>query len=236
MPFWSSPRRLRPELMDDPALPREQHERALAGLGRINWLSRSDAILWPAVARHARAVAPRALRVVDVASGGGDILFALERRARRAGLAIEGVGVDASPVAVEYATAAARRTGSAVQFQTADALAGPPLPGADVVCSSLFLHHLTEDAGRALLQRMGEAATRCALVNDLSRGWLGYLTAWIVTRVVTRSPVVHYDGPVSVAGAFTPAEALALARSAGWTEATVVRRWPFRFLLSWERS
>src|SRR5262245_4264942 len=106
MPFWLSPRRLQPELMDDPALPREQHERALADLGRLNRLSRSDAILWPTLERHARAVAPRPLRVVDVASGGGDILFALEGRARRAGLAIEGIGVDVSPVAVEYATSA----------------------------------------------------------------------------------------------------------------------------------
>jgi SAM-dependent methyltransferase len=235
MSFWFSQRYLRPERMDDPTLPREQHELALAGLTRINWLSRSDAILWPTIQLHARAIAPRSLRVLDVASGAGDVLFRLEQRARHAGLTIEWTGLDGSAVAVEHALAEGVRRKSAVRFQTADALTGPPLPAADVVCSSLFLHHLDEDGARVLLRRMGEAAARCALVNDLRRGWLGYWTAWVITRLVTRSAVVHYDGPVSVAGAFTPAEALALAVSAGWVGATVAWRWPFRYLLSWER-
>lgn len=236
MSWWLRERVLRPEKMDDPALPRAQHDQALAGLARINWLSRSDAILWPALLSHARAVAPRPLRVLDVASGAGDNLFRLERRAKNAKIAIAWTGLDGSPVAVEHAQQEALRLGSSVRFVVGDALAGPALPEADVVCSSLFLHHLDEAAAHALLSRMRAAATRCALVSDLRRSWLGYWLAWLVTRVVTRSPVVHYDGPVSVAGAFTLAEALALAEAAGWTSATVSRRWPFRYLLRWDAA
>ena len=64
---------------------------------------------------------------------------------------------------------------------------------------------------------------------------LGYALAWLVTRLLSRSPIVHTDGPLSVAGAFTMAEARALAERAGLSGAQVGWRWPWRFLLSWRR-
>ena len=43
-------RRLQPELMDQPDLDADQHVEALRGLQRINIVSRSAMILWPAIA------------------------------------------------------------------------------------------------------------------------------------------------------------------------------------------
>jgi thiazole synthase ThiGH ThiG subunit len=70
-------------------------------------------------------------------------------------------------------------------------------------------------------------------VNDLVRGPVGYLLAWSACRVLSRSAVVHHDGPVSVAGAFTLAEAGRLADNAGLSGVRLTRHWPQRFLLSW---
>ena len=75
------------ELMDQPGLDAGEHAHALHGLARINRLSRSDAILWPAIERLARAGRGSPIRVLDVASGGGDVPIALAKRASRAGLA-----------------------------------------------------------------------------------------------------------------------------------------------------
>jgi hypothetical protein len=82
---------------------------------------------------------------------------------------------------------------------------------------------------------MGEAAGRAVLVDDLVRGRGGFALAWAGCRLLSRSRVVRHDGPVSVAAAFTPAEALSLARRAGLEGATIVRHWPQRFLLEWRR-
>jgi len=54
-------------------------------------------------------------------------------------------------------------------------------------------------------------------------------------RLLSRSPIVHFDGPVSVQGAFRMDEALDLAARAGLDGATIRRSWPERFLLSWHR-
>jgi hypothetical protein len=74
--------------------------------------------------------------------------------------------------------------------------------GFDVVTCSLFLHHLTSDQATNLLMRMA-AAGRLLLANDLRRCVSGYLMAQLACRCLTRSPIVRYDGPQSVANAFT---------------------------------
>jgi SAM-dependent methyltransferase len=227
-------RHLRPEWMDQPDLDEGRHRDALRGLERINRWSGSARILWPALARLAGETPGRPCRVLDVATGGGDVPRALGRRARRAGVPLTLAGCDVSPIAVAHARHKAAEERAAVTFFALDVLREPLPPGYDAVISSLFLHHLSEEQATALLRRMADAA-RLVLVNDLVRSRTGYLLAWVGTRVLSRSPVVHLDGPRSVEGAFTPGEALALAEEAGLTGATVCRRWPCRFLLSWRR-
>jgi 2-polyprenyl-3-methyl-5-hydroxy-6-metoxy-1,4-benzoquinol methylase len=228
-------RHRRPEVMDGPGLNPVEHARALRGLGRINWFSRSAAILWPAIARLASADPGRPIRVLDLASGGGDVPMALARRAAARRLKIEVEGSDTSPEAVRFAMGQAEASGSPVRFRVLDALRDPIPGGFDVLSCSLFLHHLEHPEAVRLLRTMADAAARLVLVNDLARTRAGYLLAWTGCRVLSRSPVVHHDGPVSVASAFTPDEALRLADEAGLGGATIARRWPQRFLLAWGR-
>jgi SAM-dependent methyltransferase len=230
------PRRHQPEVMDQPGLDPRLHRQALAGLRRINFWGRSAGILWPPLAAAARAVGPRPLRVLDLASGGGDVPIRLWHKARRAGLPIVVAGCDVSPVAVEHAAGEAKRRRAEVRFFQADAFDDELPAGYDAVVCSLFLHHLTEDQAAGLLRRMAAAAGRLVLVNDLVRNRPGLLMAWVATRLLSRSPVVHVDGPRSIQGAFTVEEARGLAERAGLSGATVERRWPCRFLLTWVRS
>ena len=219
-----------PEIMDDPGLDPAEHRRALAGLARVNWFSGSAGVLWPPIRALARELG-RPVRVLDVATGSGDVPAGLLRRANRAGIALEVAGCDISPVAVS--TAAANCPGA--RFFVHDAL-GEPLPaGFDVATCSLFLHHLSSDDAVSLLARLGSAAESLVLVNDLARSRFNFLAVWVACHALTTSKVVRFDGPASVRSAFTPAEALVLADRAGLTGATIRRRFPARFLLSWRR-
>jgi SAM-dependent methyltransferase len=224
-----------PEIMDQPGLEPGQHHHALRGLSRINLLSGSAGILWPPLRDLAVGLA-RPLRVLDLASGGGDIPLRLWCRAQSRGLSVVVDGCDISPVAVEHARAAAARAGAACRFFVLDALRDPLPEGYDAIVCSLFLHHLDDDEAVSLLGRMAEAARHLVLVNDLARSEMGLILAAVATRLLTTSAVVHVDGPRSVRRAFTPAEALQLARRAGLASATAGRRWPCRFLLAWRRS
>jgi 2-polyprenyl-3-methyl-5-hydroxy-6-metoxy-1,4-benzoquinol methylase len=173
--------------------------------------------------------------VLDVASGGGDVLLALHRLARRGGLDMRLAGCDVQPRAVEHARRRAEQAGADVQFFLLDALRQPLPGGYDVIMCSLFLHHLDEDEAVHLLGAMKSAAGRMVLVNDLERGMFAYAGIWLATRILTRSDVVAVDGPLSVRAAWRPDEALELAGRAGLDGATVRRRFPCRWVLTWER-
>jgi len=230
-----SQRRREPEIMDQPDLDPVLHVQALQGLARINWLSASAGILWPPLLDLARRQS-RTLRVLDLATGGGDVPRRLWRRAQRAAVALQFEGCDLSPVAVAHATTNARRSGANVRFFVHDVLQGPLLEGYDVLMSSLFLHHLDDESALMFLQRLRRQATCMVLVNDLVRSMPGYVLARVGSRLLSRSAVVHTDGPLSVQAAFTRAELRTLAQQAELQGATVSWRWPWRMLLTWRRT
>jgi 2-polyprenyl-3-methyl-5-hydroxy-6-metoxy-1,4-benzoquinol methylase len=232
-------RHRQPEVMDQPGLDAGGHHQALDALARINWISASSRMLWPPIRRLCRerlqAGDDRPVRVLDVASGGGDAAIRLWRRGRRKGVALEVAGCDFSPLALEHARKRAAARGVNVSFFPLDVTAEPIPAGYDVLTCSLFLHHLDEAAAASVLAKMRDAAGRMVLVSDLNRSKAGWMAAYLFSRILTRSPIVHADAPMSVEGAFTPAEALQLARRAGMADAEVRTRFPFRYLLSWRR-
>src|ERR1700722_16503352 len=98
---------------------------------------------------------PRGLRepmhIVDVGSGGGDLLGQIAGWARRRGIAVRLTGIDLNPYA---ARAAAESTpkGLGITWVTDDAVAYRPNKTIDVVVSSLLAHHLEDEEIVALLR------------------------------------------------------------------------------------
>jgi 2-polyprenyl-3-methyl-5-hydroxy-6-metoxy-1,4-benzoquinol methylase len=221
------------EWMDQPGLPAIEHRQALAGLARLNWISGSSRILWPPLRRLSQIHPGKRIRVLDLACGGGDVTVELSKRARRSQSSIEFVACDVSELALAVGRKKSKESGLSIEFFQADVLAADLPGGFDAVMCSLFLHHLTDIDAEGLLRRMGQTAGTLVLVNDLVRSPLGYLLAQLASRLLTRSAIVQSDGPVSVEAAFTPTEALDLARRAGWSAAKISRHWPQRFLLQW---
>jgi 2-polyprenyl-3-methyl-5-hydroxy-6-metoxy-1,4-benzoquinol methylase len=229
-----SNRRLQAEVMDSADLDAESHGKALRALGRINALSLAARRIWKVV----RALAlgrDVPIRVLDVACGGGDVALSLKRRANREGIDLRVEACDLHPFAVEFAVQKARKAGLDVRFFQHDAGNGTLPGGFDLVCSSLFLHHLPDADAAAFLGKLN-AAGDAVFIQDLLRTRLGYLMAVATTKAITRSPVVHVDGPRSVRAAFSFEEVQDLARKAGVRGARIERCWPERFSVSWDKS
>ena len=228
-------RRLEPEWMDDPALEAGLHAGAMEGLERINTLSNSAGLLWPALRGLAREINGRPVKVLDIATGAGDVPIRLWLKARRTGLPLQVEACDRSGHAVEHARRRAAKAGAGVRFFPLDPFSSGIPPGYDAVICSLFLHHLSGDQAVTLLRGMAGAAGRLVAVNDLRRSGAGLALAYAGTRLLTRSPVVHADGPRSVRAAFTLQEIRAMAQQVGLENCRVSPRWPCRFLLTWSK-
>ncbi len=139
-------------------------------------------------------------------------------------------------MALALARERAARCDGEIEFAAADVLADPLPSGFQIVTCSLFLHHLSAADVVALLSKMAAASAGMLVVNDLNRSLGGYLLAHVACQLLTRSRVVHADGPASIAAAFTLAEAGDLCRQAGIENAMIRRRWPSRLMITWNRD
>ena len=214
------------ELMDGPDLDQARHIQALEALARVNRISGVPPRIWREILhlnqRNHDRRRDRPIRLLDVACGGGDVPVDVARRAHKAGMPLVVHGCDSSLVALEHARREAERWGVAADFFPRDVVAEGLPGGYDLVCSSLFHHHLSREDAVGLLRDMAEAGQR-VLVQDLLRGTLGYVLAWSGLRLLSRSEVAHVDGPRSVRAAFTLSEVRAMVAEAGYAGA-VVRR------------
>jgi len=226
-----------PELMDQPGLDAGVHGQALRSLAWVNWFSNTSLMIWRQIRKLAREPdSPRPIRILDVACGGGDVVQRIAVRAQRAGIAAHVDGCDINAVAIAHAREAAPRWETTnVSFFQHDALRDPFPEDYDVITSSLFLHHLDNAEAEQMLRSMASAASRLVVNSDLRRSRLGYALASIGSRILTRSPIVHVDGPLSVAAAFTVDEMRDIAARAGLTGTTFIRYFPERFLLVWRK-
>jgi 2-polyprenyl-3-methyl-5-hydroxy-6-metoxy-1,4-benzoquinol methylase len=224
--------------MDQPGLDRATHHLALDGLRTTNAISRTSQIIWRGILDGKILPTNRQpLRILDIAAGGGDVMIGVAKLAARHGIPIETHGCDINSTAVEYAQQAAQRAAiSSARFFQLNALTDSLPEDYDVMMCTLFLHHLENNDIKQLLSRMAKSAYWCVLVDDLCRNRLGYLYAWVGGRLLTRSHIVHTDGPLSVRAAFTIAEFRQLAEDAGLHNARFRRHWPQRFLMSWIKS
>ncbi len=224
-------RLLIPELMDDPTLNAADHRQALGGLRRINRWTRNANLFWKPIKELAARSPGKPLRVLDIATGAADVPIAIVQRADREGVELDVSACDVSGRAIEFAAAARDRAGVPLRLATRDVLTAAIDDDYDVVMCSQFLHHLTDSQAEFVLQKMAEWARRRVVVVDLIRSRLNWLQVAFATRTLSRSQVVHFDGPQSIRAAFTLAEISTMAHQAGFARINIRRRWPCRFVL-----
>jgi ubiquinone/menaquinone biosynthesis C-methylase UbiE len=198
--------------LDDPA--------ALAGnlrdLGRINrWLG---GVALSTAAVEALAAERAELTMLDVGTGGADIPLALLRWAGRRGRRLAVVGIDSRPEILAAAVQAnpAVSTTTGLELHVGDGRSLPYPDGSfDVAHASLVLHHLAPDAAVKLLREMARVARIGIVVNDLDRGRLGWVGAWLLGHLLTRNRYTRHDAPLSVRRAYRPGEMTDLLQAAG---------------------
>jgi len=223
------------ELMDRPGATQDELARTLKDLAWINrWLGGTRVVhnqLAPLLHDS-----PAPIRILDVATGYADIPRAIVWWGRRRRLAIEVEGLDHHDQILALARQASA-TYPEIHLRQGNALALPYPDGHfDVVLASLILHHMEGEEQVRLLRELYRVARRAVLVNDLRRGRWAFLLTWASLHVVSRSRLIHHDGPLSVRRGFLPEELLELAREAGWAGARVSRHPFFRLALVGEKS
>jgi len=218
-PSWMTRLTNRPELLDGPL---DDPAALAANLRDLTWINR-----WlGGVALSQRALDALVgswttpVTLLDVGTGAADIPAAIQDLERRRGHELVVTALDSRPEVVAAAIAVnpalAARGGLTFLVGDGRSIQLPDRAQA-IVHASLVLHHLEPDDAVALLREMGRVAAVGIIVNDLARGRLAWLGAWLLSHTLARSRLTRNDAPLSVRRAYTASEMQAMLAAAGLT-------------------
>jgi len=228
-------RRREPEWMDAPDVDARLLDDSLRFIRRVNSLLGYTRATISHLERFSRGW-KRGERVtmIDFATGSADVPLAIVAWARRRGFDVRVVGLDLHETTCELARAATRDE-PWITIVRGDALDPPFDAGSlDYALSSMFLHHLSDDEAVRVLAAMSRVARRGIVAADLLRHRRAY--AWISLLTLRSNPMVRHDARVSVAQAFSKAEALQLRDRAGVEFAQFHRHFGHRFVLAGQKA
>jgi len=214
-----------PELMDGPCS-YEEFRACLVDLEKVNrWsMGYRPTLAWLDEVAGSFAGSGETLRIVDVGSGGGDMLRRVAEWARQRGVKVELVGVDLNPYAARAAKELSHRD-DGIRWVKGDAFSLEP-ERVDVVISSLLTHHLAEVEVVRFVRWMESTARRGWFVNDLCREPVPYYAFGVLASVMRWHRFVRHDGPVSFRRSFREEDWSRMLLAARVAESDVtLRRW-----------
>jgi len=155
------------------------------------------------------------MRVVDLATGSGDIPRLLVDHARKIGAQIEIDALDQQPATLEIARSLSAEYPE-ISYHPANILEWDCAQGYDIALCSLVLHHFSDDDAVKLLRRCRGLSKRFVLATDLRRGFLLRAGVYMLTALIFREPMTRFDARLSAQRAFSFVEMRELAIQAGW--------------------
>ena len=171
------------------------------------------------------------ISVCEIGCGGGDNLLAIEKWCNKNGINVQLTGIDMKPECIIFAEGRTAFS-SPVKWITSDyhKVSFPTKP--DIIFSSLFCHHFTDEELIFQLQWMNENAQAGFFINDLQRHFLAYYSIKILSRVFSKSYLVKNDAPLSVLRGFTKNELQHLLEQAAIKGFEVKWKWAFRWVVT----
>lgn len=168
--------------------------------------------------------------IAEIGCGGGDNLIAIHKWCSRRGISLKLIGIDINPHCIEVAKQKLAHT--AATFICSDyKLADFGMEKPDLLYSSLFCHHFTNDEVVIMLSWMKQNANGGFFINDLHRHPLAYYSIKLLSSLFSRSYLVKNDAPLSVLRGFKKKDWARLLEGAEISTYTLKWKWAFRHLL-----
>lgn len=204
-----------PELMDRPQPVSEELKKDLENLISLNKRFGSHRLLRRFLSRWIKAGS--VCRVLDLATGAGDLPREMVRwaRARHIQISVDAVDFQESTLSIAQSLS---HGFPEISWRCADIRSYESPEPYDLVHCSLALHHFSEADAVKVLQRCKALSRRWTLVSDLERSRFATSSIWLLTQFFYRDPMTRHDARVSASRAFSAGEMVGMARAAGWRD------------------
>lgn len=231
--MFLSHRSYKKELLDDGNIPFDDIKQNMRELDFINtWLGGHSITitgLKKMLTQNKRA--NKAYTICEIGCGGGDNLIAIHNWALKNGHAVKLIGIDKKKECIDFARGKVNDESYAwinSSYERADFGENRP----DVIFSSLFCHHFTDEELVYMMQWMHNNSTMGFFINDLHRHFLAFFSIKGLTKLFSKSYLVKHDAPLSVAKGFTKKDWLSVMQRSGIKNYTITWKWAFRWLIT----
>lgn len=170
------------------------------------------------------------ISICEIGCGGGDNLNALARFCEKNNIEAQFTGIDINAECIAFAKE--RSTIKGVRFIVSDYRVVNFYVTPDIIFSSLFCHHFTDDELVEMLQWMKDNSTAGFFINDLHRHPLAYNFIKYGANLFSASYLVKSDAPLSVLRGFTKSDWQNIFSRAGIAGYLVQWKWAFRYLVT----
>lgn len=221
-----------PEYMDEAWVEGTDVVYALKELEYVNRFLGGARATLRALEHHVKTKPGAVVEIIDLGTGAGDIPVAIVHWARARAIDVRIVAVDFNPFICAWTRK--RVVGfPEIEVQEGDVFDLPFAPGSfDYVHCAMLLHHFPQAEAAHILRIMHALCRQALIVNDLHRHPVAFHTITWLTQLLSRSPMVKHDAPVSVLRGFRQSDLEELGRLSGLDEFSVARFWPFRFVMT----
>lgn len=171
------------------------------------------------------------LTVCEIGCGGGDNLVALNKWCRQNKISAKFIGIDNKEECIKVSKDRVELIGQS-HWIASDYRHVAFEQKPDIIFSSLFCHHFSDEQLIMQLQWMQLYSKIGFFINDLERNSIAYFLIKWLTRLFSSSYLVKNDAPLSVARAFTQQDWKRLLTSAKIPEPfKIYWKWAFRYLV-----
>jgi len=153
------------------------------------------------------------IRILDIGSGFGDLLRAIDTMAQKMKVDVELIGVDMNSYAIKAAQEATPH--NRIRFTNMDVFKMDKAEKFDLVLMTNMLHHLKNEEIAKLFKWSSSHSTRW-IASDLYRNRVTYNLFWTFTRILPIfTTEILTDGLLSIRRAFIPEDWDVLLNDAG---------------------
>jgi 2-polyprenyl-3-methyl-5-hydroxy-6-metoxy-1,4-benzoquinol methylase len=217
------------EIMDAPDIPFPAIEQTLKELNIVNSRLGGHKITLRGVSQFAEN--GEDLVICEIGCGGGDNLQAIYQAFKKKNKRVSFIGIDMNPECIAYARQ--KYPDLPCHWICSDyALIDFGNDKPDIIFSSLFCHHFTDEQLNFMLGWLKDNSRKGFFINDLHRHWLAYYLIKYITRFFSRSYLVKNDAALSVARSFRKQEWIELFSRAGLKPPGIEWKWAFRWLVT----
>lgn len=175
------------------------------------------------------------LHVCEIGSGGGDNLQAIYNWCKKLNIEVTFTGIDINPACIAFAQQQQSLL-PCTRWICSDYRDVHFENKPDIIFSSLFCHHFTEEQLVQQLQWMQQQSAVGFFINDLQRNPLAYYSIRTLTQLFSRSPLVKNDAPLSVRRGFIKKEWQAIFTAANIEASIIQWQWAFRYLILYRHA